>query len=231
MNSVRSLAASKQRPILLASGSIVLLAALVTLSSVFRSHYLSFVAAQNARYHFAVARTLTLAHQFANDTNVVAVQLLNPMGGTMNVYFGVVRATQEVQPGVDIAARPQPIDIIQPHGRNVVVIHDWKTKYLVSTTTYAFLGAVNGFPDRLRRQTIMALATIQKLYTWLHVATPILISSPTLCRLISERRRLVKRSLRSRQRRYGASDWHTALHLKSIPMILDLIVSRGVVYE
>jgi hypothetical protein len=149
VNAINNVSASRQRAIVLAAGSLLAASLSVLLISVFRAHYLNYVATQNARYEFAAQRSIEAINDFAENTNAVSVLLVNPTGGTMNVYVGTVGATQEVQPGVEIAARPQPVDVVQPHGSDVILVRDWAAKYVISSTSYIFLSAVNGYPERL----------------------------------------------------------------------------------
>jgi hypothetical protein len=94
---------------------------------------------------------------FRAATDVVTVSVLNETGGTMHVYVGDVGAMRDVGNGVQTLAQPAEVLALNPHGRAPLVIRNWRNKYITSTTSYVFLGAVNGvalrFEDALFDQS------------------------------------------------------------------------------
>jgi hypothetical protein len=94
---------------------------------------------------------------FRAAIDVVTVSILNETGGTMHVYVGDIGAMRDVGNGVQTLAQPAEVLALNPHGRAPLVIRNWRNKYVTSTTSYVFLGAVNGvtlrFEDALFDQT------------------------------------------------------------------------------
>lgn len=111
-----------------------------------KQQYETFVARVDSEFDEASRRASIAVEDFRNRASAINVVAFNTTGGTMHVYVGQLGATRDVASGVSVPAQPTEVLSVAPHGSSNFSARDWKSKYLIATTTYLFLSSVQSRP-------------------------------------------------------------------------------------